>query len=354
MLQARTLATEQAPPPVSAQPVHLSLFGHAVDLHLTRRETREHFESEYVALPGPAGEEALAAVELSGDGAGLLVGPAEYRWQGALRDWPLVLEMLLHQHLLRADTRQVVFHGAALSGPAGGLCLLGLPGSGKSTLALCLAAVEGHDLLSDEFVWVTPGGAPGAFPRRPRLDATARGLLSAAGVPQAGRLTPRPAGRPGPIRCVFLLGTEKPAAGLELAVAGPEAPVAQIAAASGARLTRRQDHWLLALEHHQGCGLADLAAQCWRGGLFVLGTGQPAQAGGFAPEPHATALSAAEGVFAALPHLRSIWPEVSAGKMVGRVASALGEARFYRLQVGPLLATRRLVLELAGVLPCRD
>lgn len=348
MLQVRTLPAEQPPPPVPAGPIHLDLFGHAVDLHLTRRETREHFDSGYVCLPGPGRGETLAAVELSGDGAGLLVGRTEYRWQGSLRHWPLVLEMLLHQHLLREDTRQVVFHGAALSAPAGGLCLLGPPGSGKSTLALCLAAVEGHDLLSDEFAWVTPDGTPGAFPRRPRLDGPAHRLLSRAGVTPIAQAGHRPARPPAPIRFVFLLGAEQAPAGEELAVTGPEASVARIAAASGARLTRRHDHWHLALGHTGTGGLAELAVECWRNGLFVLGAGQPAQGKGFEREPHATALSASEGVFAALPHLRSIWPEVPAGEVVGRVATAVGKARFYRLRVGPLLATRHLLLALTG------
>ena len=209
--------------------LQLLMLHRSMDLCLNRRETREHFERQFVCAPSQDESPDLFVVEPPGDQYLLAIGTTEYHWDGPPCDWPQVAEMLLLQHLLRQDDEHIVLHGACLSHPSGGTCILGGPGLGKTTLAVALAARDGFTLLSDELVCAGSDSMLQAFPRRPRLDSNARALLSRIDIPIARE--PAPEGTYPPVRprLVLLLDDDRTSRQSHLLVSGPSEQVRRIA-----------------------------------------------------------------------------------------------------------------------------
>jgi hypothetical protein len=282
---------------------------------------------------------------LPGPAPGLLVGGQEYRWSGELDDWPLVLEMILLQQVLRQPPGWLVLHGAALSRGGVGLCLVGDPGCGKTTLACSLAVQAEVTLLSDELACLDPASCLQPFPRVPDLSPAARQLLVEAGLSYCTEVSPLPPASAGPLLVVGLAAPPVPE-GRRLAVSGEGASVQAIAAASGLAVSSGDGHWWLSAPAGQGAKLAQAAHLCWEQGVFVLGAGNPEPALAVGPEPVLEELDALAGLFAVLPQVRNRLPGETAEALLERVAGGLSNARFYRLTLGPARRNSEVLTEL--------
>ena len=345
-IREATQTTQQSDIPAGST-LQLLMLHRRIEFRLARRETKDHFEHQFVCTPCKDQSPHLTVTEPSGDQYVLAIGTTEYHWDGPPCDWPQVAEMLLLQHLLRQDDEHIVLHGACLSHPSGGTCILGGPGLGKTTLAVALAARDGFTLLSDELVCAGSDGMLQAFPRRARLDSNARSLLSRLDIPIAREpasegtyLSVRP-------RLVLLLdddGTSQPS---HLLVSGPPGQVRRIADELGLQCREHGPQWELSAPcDHERLALA--AQECWRRGVFVLGQGTQGPPATFARTPRLAELRPGDGVLAALPYLRTIRPDESAQALLQRVAATFADARFCRLRPAGLAATLEI---LAGVLP---
>lgn len=334
-----------APPATSRGVIELAFAGHCLRLHLQCDQTLNFFRDRYLPWPAVPGAGLIEAWELPGPAPGLLVGGREYRWSGTLDEWPLVLEMIWLQQVLRHPPGWLVLHGAALSRRGVGLCLVGDPGCGKTTLACTLAAQAEVRLLSDELACLNAEGCLQPFPRLPDLSPAARQLLAEAGLGYCTKVSPLPQAVAGPLRIVCLAAPPLPE-GQRLAVSGEEAKVQAVAADSGLAVSPGDGHWWLYAPAGQEAKLAQAAQLCGEQGVFVLGAGHLEPALAVGPEPVLEKLDPLAGLFTVLPQVRNRLPGESAEGLLERVAGGLSRAQFYRLQLGPAGQNAAAIIEL--------
>lgn len=139
---------------------------------------RDRLRSLFIATAAPeAGTEATFAVHRAGHTAVVMYEGRKVLSCAVNELAPTFKAYVIEQLLLSGDSRNVIFHAAAVTSGDCGLLISAPPGTGKSTLTMHLLNA-GFCYAADDIVTIAPDGAIHGAPFAPTLKSASWSLVS--------------------------------------------------------------------------------------------------------------------------------------------------------------------------------